>query len=500
MRWGAVIGAAILLFSCSRSVPVPKCEPLEVDYAVSATLEEDMETGCFQLKLTSQKPAEVFYELIDQDGNVLADALYRVDSTTVTVPDHIRNVRQWTAETPELYTLHLQEGGRSSYHPVVFRQIMPYSQDVYLVNGCQVAFKGANISGREPRETLQALKKAGVNALNAAARSRALQELCDSAGLYLYPQPDSLERPDSRSAAVRHAWQDISIQAVDLQNGVFRIENRRQFTSIEDYTLRWWVERNGKRIRQPFGCTLHFATDPGTAEEFAIKLPSFKKPGEYRLFFEAVTRENRPLVEKETVMATESFLLQEGPAPDWFKPGGPLTVTEGDTRLVIRGKDVEMVYDRADGTVRSLIVKNREWLPNGLTPVLPEAGKALCSWNMQGDSLVLHARYLLSQEERQARFILLGSGVLKVDSPDISFRLQAPGSGLRYFGQAPDLTPEPAFKTIRTTAGEAGLHTDISWLETEAFTLEGTSPFSFQITQNQLIINPEPDFILVPRH
>lgn len=499
MRFWTVIGTAALLLSCSRPAPVRQSGPAGVDYDVKATLEEDLQTGFFQMELRSGKPVEVFYEIMDRNGEVLADALYRVADTTVTVPEHLRNVRQWTAETPELYTLHLQVDGRSSYHPVAFRLIKTYKKDTFLVNGCKVPFKGVNLDKPE-REALKTLKLAGVNALNTADRPRALQELCDSAGFYLYPVPDSLDRPDTRSAAVRHAWQDVSIQAVNPAEGLFQIQNRRQFTSLEDYTLRWWVERDGKRLRRPLLRRLHFSTDPGMSEVFQLKLPPMKKPGEYRLFFEAVARESRPLVEKGSVMASECILLQESPDPEPFHAQGPLTVTEGDTRLVIRGKDVEMVFDRADGTVKSLKVKNRDLLPGGLKPVLPAEARAVCSWDLRPDSLLLRARYLLPEGERSALFTLLGNGVLQVESPGTGFCLQAAESGLRYFGEAPDLFAAAVYKTLRTTAGENGSHPQTSWLELEAFTLQGATPFAFQSQKKQLIITPDPSFTLVPRH
>ena len=501
MRYGAVIAAALLLLACSRNEPAPGSGPDGVDFSLTAGLEADLQTGFFQLELRSSNPAEVFYEILDRDGSVLADALYRVRDTTCTRPERLPDVRPWTAETPELYTLHLQAGGRDSYHPVAFRRIDPYKKDSFLVNGHPVPIKDANLDGPAGRETLLALKQAGVNALNTASRPRAFRELCDSAGIYLYPRPDSLARPDPRSAAVRRAWQDVAVLPVDPESGVFRIENRRQFTSLEDYTFRWWVERDGKRLHRPWRRTLHFATAPGSAQEFGLKLPPMKKPGEYRLFFEAVARTSRPLVEKGSVRARECLLLKEGPAPEPFRGKGPLTVTEGDTRLVVRGKDVEMVFDRADGAVKSLKVKGRELLPDGLAPCWMDApDQVQCSWEAEPDALRLHVRYLLPGARETARFTLLASGALQVESPGTAFRLQAPDSGLRYLGEGPDLQGGPLGKTLRTTAGEAGAHPDTSFLETDAFTLRGTAPFAFRSDGSRLTLIPESAFWLVPRH
>ena len=494
MRRLAVIGAILILLSCNRGTPVRPSGPAGVDYTVTATLDEDQQTGYFQLELRSGKPVEVFYELMDQDGSVLADALYRVRDTVETVPDHLRDVREWTAECPELYTLHLQADGRDSYHPVAFRTIEPYKKDSLLVNGCVVPFKGVNLQGPVDRETLIKLKLAGVNALNTERLPRALQELADSAGFYINPVLDSLERPDPRLASVRHAWQEISITTLDPVEGRFHIENHRQFRSLEDCIIRWWVERDGKRLWQPLSKSLRFATDPGMVEEFLLKLPAMKKPGEYRLFFEAVSREDRPLVEKGTVLASESFLLKEGPAIEPFHAKGPLTLTEGDTRLVIRGKELEMVFDRAEGSVKSLRVKDQDLLPAGLVPVFPQPARAQCNWDLQADSLILRARY----PDCTAVFTLLGNGVLKVESTGTSFRLQTDENELSYFGQAPDLFAASTFKTLRKTAGESGWHPETSWLETSTFTLKASAPFAFQKNESQLIITPEPAVMLVP--
>lgn len=499
MRFTAVIAAAALLLSCSRGEPVRPSGPAGVDYDVTATLEEDLQTGLLQLTFRTARPMEVFYELLDQDGTILADALYRVRDTTVTVPDRLRDVRQWTAETPHLYTLHLLADGHDSYHPVAFRLVEPYKKDTFLVNGCKVPFKGANLKGVPAPEELRALKLAGVNALNTPPLPRKLQELCDSAGFYLYPVRDSLERPDPRSATARYARQDVSIVAEHPEEGLFRLENHRQFSSTEDLSFRWWVERDGKRLPRLLSRPLHFAVEPGLAEAFRIKLPGMKKPGEYRLFFEAVAREDRPLVAKGSVLSSETFLLQEGPAPAPLTARGSLTVTEGDTRLVIRGKDVEMVFDRAEGSIKSLRVKDRDLLPGGLSPVFPASARAQCNWNLQADSLVLQARYLLPGEERKAVFTLLGNGILQVDSPGTLFRMQTPESSLRYFGQAPDLFAASIFKTLRTAGGEEGWHTDTSWLKTETYTLTGTSPFRFRRSGKQLDMIPDPAFVLIPQ-
>ena len=473
-----------------------------------ATLEEeDPETGLFQLKLHSDRPLEVFYELIDADGTVLTDAVYRVSGETTTLPEPVPYVRAWTTETPELYTLHFQMDGKDAWHPVAFRRVEPLKKDTLVVNGRKVPFKraGFNPAGLNHSQVLEELgwlKRANVNALNAASLPLPLRELCDTVGFYLYA--DTLAAPDPASFAVRFAYREVDIQPEDIPEGLFRISNRKQFTSLEDYTVRWWVERDGRRMGLFPRHRLHFSTAPGASETFRLKLPDMEKPGEYRIVFESVLRRRQPLVEKGTVLATEEIVLKDKTAAAPYQPSGTLAVTEGDTRLVIRGKDVEMVFDRAEGTVKSLKVKGKDLLDpaEGLHPVFPEPCRAQCTWSTAEGPVQLQAAYLLPEETRRVRYTLYADGALKVEGPGTLFRFRTQGEGRRYFGRGPDLSAAAAFKSIRKWNGEEGLHPESSWLETGNLTVVGDHPFSFRCQERpegtETIIGPEKGFVLVP--
>ena len=93
------------------------------DFSVVSTLTEDLGTGIFQLELRSDAPTEVYYELIDPEGNILADALYDVKGSQVTLPDRIPGVQPWSAETPVLYTLLLRVNGEYTRFHVGFRRL-----------------------------------------------------------------------------------------------------------------------------------------------------------------------------------------------------------------------------------------------------------------------------------------------------------------------------------------------------------------------------------------
>ncbi len=182
--------------------------PARFDFSVISTLDPTLTKGVFTLKMRSQKPVEVFYELLDKDGECVADAVFEFSGELVSVTDTIPQVRKWTAETPELYTLLLRVGGEYTRFHVGFRRIeiatvKDGDRDVkaLLVNGQPVKFKGVNMHEHNPYtghyltkenilQDLQLMKMANINAIRTChyPQPREFYELCDSLGFYVYDE------------------------------------------------------------------------------------------------------------------------------------------------------------------------------------------------------------------------------------------------------------------------------------------------------------------------
>ena len=183
------------------------CEktPVRFDFSVISTLDPTLTKGVFQLKMRSEGHADVFYELIDNNGETVADAFYDFSGELLSVADTIPDVRKWTAETPELYTLLLKVNGEYTRFHVGFRRIeIATVQDggrnvkALLVNGQPVKFKGVNLHEHNPYtghyltrenilEDLKLMKMANINAIRTChyPQPRAFYELCDSLGFYV---------------------------------------------------------------------------------------------------------------------------------------------------------------------------------------------------------------------------------------------------------------------------------------------------------------------------
>ncbi len=715
-------------------------EDLGFDFNVVSTLSEDLSTGIFKLRMRSDKPAEVSYELLDKDGSTVADAHFEFSGRMATVSDSIPAVRHWTAETPELYTLLLRVNGEYTRFHVGFRRIeiktiKDGERDVkaLLVNGQPVKFKGVNLHEHNPYtghylsrenllEDLMLMRRANINAIRTChyPQPREFYEMCDSLGFYVYDETNieshgmgynldrtlgnnpewyakhldrtlnmyrrtanypcvtilslgneagngvnfyntykelkaleekgqnrpvayeraefewntdmivpqypgaewfrimgehyadrpvcpseyahamgnstgSLDRqweaiyahthlqggyiwdwvdqglydaervwtyggdygentpsdnnflcngivnpdrePHPAYYEVKHVYQDITLRAVDPEQGLFEIFNRFYFKDLSEYHVRWWVERDGKRPLWWRVHTLHFDTAPQTAETFQLKLPRMKKSGQYRLFFEVVTGREMPLLDKGSVVAFDEVLLKEVAKKKERKVSGQLSVHDGGSMITVQGSKVELSFDKVEGRIQS-------WKVNGRDLIDPVFGLQPNFWraptdNDYGNGEPARAQYYkhptrpasvtASQEGNQVVIRVSGKGVRaaetytilpdgtvkiavetapertarwRVEIPRLGFRFRVTEPAFSYFGRGPVENYWDrcggTFKSIWTSdAGdefypyvrpqETGHHTETSWLQLNGLcVLQGEEPFEFSVLRHSV--------------
>lgn len=712
------------------------------DFTVVSTLTEDLQTGIFKLRMHSNEPTTVSYELLDKDGTAVADAIFDFSGNMVTVTDSIPAVRRWSAETPELYTLLLNVNGEYTRFHVGFRRLeikaLPDQADgklvhAFFINGQPVKFKGTNIHEHNPYtghyvtkenllEDLLLMKKANINAIRTShyPQGREFYELCDSLGFYVYDEAnveshgmgyepsktlagkpewgakhmdralnmyrrtanypcvtilslgneagngvnfyetykalkalevDGQNRPVVYERArnhfnsdfqnpmypdmpwmkktaqtysekpvvlceythamgnsngsldlmwdlfyahthmqggfiwdwvdqgladkdrgwtyggdygvdmpsdgnfccngivnpdrdphpafyeVKHQYQNIGITAKDAQNGVFQVFNRHYFIDLSRYTVKWWVEKDGKRPFWWFTHKKHFCTAPQTAETFTLKLPRMKKPGEYRVFFEVHCGSD--------VVAFDEVLLKDTSAKKARSVKGSVDYTAGDTRIVVRSQDAELVFDKAAGYVKS-------WKVKGADVVDPKFGLRTNFWrdpvdNDYGSQENLKSRAYfaypapdavnVAKEGEKVVISVIGKGVraaetysvypdgtLKIEVktqavpgpkkewdrifiPRLGFRFFVAGDAFRYFGRGPVENywdrNSGTFKRIWEASAreeyypyvrpqESGHHTETSWLELDGVTVVSDAPFEFNAVGRGV---PEADLV-----
>ena len=699
------------------------------DFSVISTLDEDLKTGIFKLKMRSKAPVEVFYELLDKDGKAVADAIFEFSGSMATVTDTIPSVRLWSAETPELYTLLLRVNGEYTRFHVGFRRLeikeipdqvgddrekvgddgKTHMVHAFLVNGQPVKFKGVNLHEHNPYtghyttkqnilEDLLLMRKANINAIRTChyPQPREFYELCDSLGFYVYDEcnieshgmgysldktlgnnPEwltkhidrtlnmyrrtanypcvtilslgneagngvnfyetykllkSLEKdgqnrpvvyerarfehntdfinpmyPDTKwlkkmgetySARpivlceythamgnsngamdlmweqfynhvhlqggfiwdwvdqglydekrgwtyggdygenppsdanfccngivnpdrdphpafyeVKHIHQNLSVSAKDIEKGVFQVFNRYYFTTVNGTKLKWWVERDGKRIWCAKG-KVKLNVAPQEYQEFKLRLPKMKKPGQYRIFF-------------TTEDTCDEILIKDTSAPKKVLVKSQVGFTDGDTQIVVRGQRVELVFNKEWGCVKSWKVGGKDVVdpsfgikPNfwrapidndygnrapRRTAIYKEAWKPVAVKAEEADGTV---RILVKGKGVRASEVwtVFPDGTLKievetaaeptlkgVEIPRLGVRFRVADDSFSYFGRGPVENywdrASCTFKSIFKSAAskeyypyvrpqECGHHTDVNWLSIDGVTVQGQFEFN----------------------
>ena len=178
----------------------PATVPEDFDWNVVSTLSEDLCTGDFRLEVKSSKPINVSWILLDANGNETAKGESETVKGVKQWQSAIKDVRRWSAETPELYTLLLCVEGKHAKANVGFRRLEIVG-DRFLVNGMPVKFKGVNIhehnqftghyiTEEDMLTDLRLMKKHNINAIRTShyPLPRRFYELCDEYGFYVYDE------------------------------------------------------------------------------------------------------------------------------------------------------------------------------------------------------------------------------------------------------------------------------------------------------------------------
>jgi beta-galactosidase len=178
----------------------PAAIPDDFDWNVVSTLKDDYSTGEFRLNINSSKPVTAGWTLLDANGRTIAEG----ETETVRGAKHwnseIPDVRKWSAETPELYTLLICIEGKYARADVGFRRLEIVGSR-FLVNGQPVKFKGVNIhehnqftghyiTEEDIMTDLRLMKEHNINAIRTChyPQPRLFYELCDRYGFYVYDE------------------------------------------------------------------------------------------------------------------------------------------------------------------------------------------------------------------------------------------------------------------------------------------------------------------------
>jgi len=186
------------------------------DYKIETTFSET--DGI--LTFINESPVDI--KLVLEENSIIVPGKMKAE---MIVP----NVKAWTAETPELYTLELHANGEKIVESVGFRQVT-IDGKVFKINGMPVKLKGVNrhdfncetaatVSLEEMAKDIHLMKELNVNAVRTShyPNSPEFYILCDTFGIYVMDEADV----EMHGACSRDGGYDIELWKEYAENEFF---------------------------------------------------------------------------------------------------------------------------------------------------------------------------------------------------------------------------------------------------------------------------------------
>ena len=177
-----------------------------LDVRVETELKNNYKDGALNITAKLQGNTLAYFGLYDPDGKeVIVTGTDNVKNGVAKYQLRVKNVRKWSAETPNLYTLvvsPIQNGGQYAPYEIIqvkvgFRKVEIKNKQL-LVNGQPVLLKGANrheidpdagynVSEQRMIQDIMMMKRMNINAVRTChyPDDPRWYELCDKYGLYV---------------------------------------------------------------------------------------------------------------------------------------------------------------------------------------------------------------------------------------------------------------------------------------------------------------------------
>lgn len=171
--------------------------------------------------------------------------------------------------------------------------------------------------------------------------------------------------------AIKHVYRNIHTRPVDLANGVVKIKNWFDFTSLAEVAVgKWAIVSEAEVVAEGEIAPLDLA--PGEERELRLALPAIEPgPGrEYFLQVRYLTKADAFFAKAGHVLAEEQFKLPvyRAPAPVDATKLGPVALRQEGERVIASGADFEAVFDNRSGTLASLKFRGTELIAAGPRP------------------------------------------------------------------------------------------------------------------------------------
>jgi beta-galactosidase len=185
---------------------------------------------------------------------------------------------------------------------------------------------------------------------------------------------DAGRNPHPGLYAQKYLQRNVHVSAVDLAAGTFNVRNWFDFTDLgKKVSNHWKLEADGRTVAE--GKVPNLGTAPHAEQTVTIDLPENLPAlgSDVFITFEFRAEKNyHPLVKAGHLLAWDQFELSSTPAAP-ATAEGDVVINESGSSVSVSGKNFEVVFDKAAGTLASYRVDGLDLIVAGGQPDLSRA-------------------------------------------------------------------------------------------------------------------------------
>ncbi len=239
--------------------------------------------------------------------------------------------------------------------------------------------------------------------------------------------PDRAPHPGL--SEVKKVYQYVKFTALDLKKLSFRLTNKYAFIDLKNTVLRWEITENGIVAAKGTFSTENIAS--GTSRDFYVswKAPVSKPNRFYYLNVYLVTTDDKPLLGKNFVLASEQFELPNASQPAELNASVfPSLVSSETTRdITVKGKTFAIQFDKTTGTISSFTFDNQQLIEQG---PLPNFRRAPLDNDVGSKMFVKCKPWFDASENRIVKSIVLDNTNDKAIKVTVNYSLPDANSGM----------------------------------------------------------------------
>ena len=183
---------------------------------------------------------------------------------------------------------------------------------------------------------------------------------------------NSDQTPQSAAWECKKVFQPMKVFEVDIQKGIFKVENRQNFIALDEYKIVWKMEEDGIVIQE--GDINNLEVDPKHNEEFKVPytIPEFKSGKSYYITFSFRLKKSNLWAEEGFEVGWDQFEIPWAKSYENTLKKGSLTgeflVKRRKNSINIKSKNIEMNFDAKSGFLSSYKINNKEMMSSPLKP------------------------------------------------------------------------------------------------------------------------------------